>query len=702
MLQDYVYKRTATTVYMSALIKVSSVSQSDLDALGVKINTRAGNIWTAMIPLGNVEAFIKVSGISYIELDEPVCLKLDSARITTRADSAQRGINLPHGFSGKNVVLGVVDVGFDYTHPTFYDTSGTHYRIVRVWEEKTIGNPPTGFAYGNEMTDTNAIIGQQTDNNLATHGTHVVGIAGGSGFGGDSSNSKYRGMAFESDIVLVGIMPDSLQWQNTGMSDFIDGMNYIYTYAASVHKPAVINLSWGSPVGPHDGSSLFSQACDALTGPGRIFVCAAGNEGDQNIDLQKTFTATDTVVSTFVNFDPYLNGAKKTWTDVWGDTSKNFCVQVSLYKGAQVATTGYVCLDDSVHSFTLVGLNHDTCFVNITTTPADFNQKPRAYLSFYSKSTDSICLTIRATDGHVNIWNGYVTQGEGYFGALTNGNRSWATNGNSDLTTTDMVSSSSAISAGAYSAKIAYREITGSTYSFSTYTTLGQLVPFSSHGPTADGRLKPDITAPGLSVVSSLSSWDVEYVPLGSQYYSVVSTFQDPNSGRNYYYGALSGTSMATPCTSGIIAMMLEADPSLTPAQVRNILVQTAILDTFTRVLPAQGTNTWGHGKINAYAAIKAAQTASGILPLSETSECKLYPNPNTGKFTIAYTGDKTQILTVEIYDIMGGLIHSENWKVSGNGDVKNFDLSNLSAGMYVAKVSSTQGTTVNKITIER
>ena len=50
----------------------------------------------------------------------------------------------------------------------------------------------------------------------------------------------------------------------------------------------------------------------------------------------------------------------------------------------------------------------------------------------------------------------------------------------------------------------------------------------------------------------------------------------------------------------------------------------------------------------------------------------------------------------------MGGLIHSENWKVSGKGDVKNFDLSNLSAGMYVAKVSSTQGTAVNKITIER
>jgi len=229
-LQQYVYKRTASAIYMSAVIKVtSSVAQSDLDALGARVNTRAGRIWTVLIPISNVESFTKIKGISYIELDEPVAFKLDSARITTRTDSVQQGIGLPIGYGGKNVVLGVIDVGFDYTHPTFFDTTGTHYRIKRVWEEKTVGTPPAGFSYGNEITDTNAIQGEGTDNAANTHGNHVAGIAAGSGFG---TGGQYRGMAYESDIVMVGIMPDSLEWQNTGMSDFIDGMNYIYTYAA--------------------------------------------------------------------------------------------------------------------------------------------------------------------------------------------------------------------------------------------------------------------------------------------------------------------------------------------------------------------------------------------------------------------------------------------------------------------------------------
>ncbi len=698
-LPDYVYKKTATDIYMSALIKVTgTVVQADLDALGVHINTRAGSIWTAMIPISNVEAFTKIKGISYIELDEPVSLKLDSARRTTRADSAQHGIGLPHGFSGKNVVLGIVDVGFDYTHPTFYDTTGTHYRIKRVWEEKKIGTPPSGFAYGNEITDTNAMIAAMTDNSANTHGMHVAGIAGGSGFGGDSSNSKYRGMAFESDIVLVGIMPDSGQWQNTGMSDFIDGMNYIYTYAASVGKPAVINLSWGSPVGPHDGHSLFSQACDVLTGPGRIFVCAAGNEGDQNITLQKTFTNTDTLVSTFVNFDPNAL-TKSTWVDIWGDTAKSFCLQVGLYKGVQVASTGYVCLDNTTHQYSLVGLNHDTCFVTITTSTSEFNGKPRIYLSLYSRTNDSICVTIRGSDGYIYLWNGYVSKGEGYFGLLTDGGRPWATAGNSNYTTTDMVATTSAISAGAYSAKISYIGIGGQSYSYSTYTSLNQLVPFSSHGPTEDGRLKPDITAPGLSVVSSLSSYDVEFLPLGVYYTDVVSTYQNPNSGQNYYYGALSGTSMATPCTSGIIALMLQANPNLSPTQVRNILAQTAILDTATGILPAQGTNTWGHGKINAYKAVIASAMAAGIGTIpGGTIDCKLFPNPNTGKFNLEYSSDKSEMLTIQIYDITGAQVYSENWKVNTDSNVKNLDLSNLSTGMYLAKVSSSQGSTMIKI----
>lgn len=702
-LADYVYKKTATGIYMSAMIKVNNnIVPADLERIGVHVGTRAGKVWTTIIPIANVEAFTKIKGIDYIQLDEPVRMNLDSARKATRVDSVHQGIGLPHPYTGKGVVVGVVDVGFDYTHPTFYDTSGTHYRISRVWEMKTIGTPPAGYTYGFEMTDSNDIQSEQTDNALATHGTHVLGISAGSGFGSnDSSNSLYRGMAFESEIVLVGIMPDSSQWQGTGMSDFLDGINYVFTYATSVGKPAVVNLSWGTPVGPRDGLSLFSEACDAITGPGKIFVVAGGNEGDAAIHLQKRFTATDTVVKTFATFDTHL-AAKKLWIDIWGDTAKTFCLKVGLYHGGDVTNTGYVCLDNNLHSFSLVGSNHDTCFVNIVTSTSEFNGKPRIYLTLYSRAnTDSVYLSVAGTDGHIDMWDGYVTNGEGYGGPLSSFGYNWATQGDSIYTTSDIVATQSAISVGAYSAKVEFTNIYNQTYNFLGYTSLGQLVPFSSRGPAADGRVKPDITAPGLCVVSSVSSLNADYRSGGSGFSDVVSSYFDARQNKNYYYAQFSGTSMATPCTSGIIALMLQANPNLTPSQVRNILWRTAILDTFTGILPSQGLNTWGHGKINAYGAVIASLLSTGVGTVAEnTLDLRLYPNPNNGKFTLSYSGDKNETLTVEAYDISGKIIYADEWKVIAGKNNTSLDLSKYSTGMYLVKVASSQGQSMIKVSV--
>ncbi|MFW1012995.1 S8 family serine peptidase, partial [Vibrio parahaemolyticus] len=81
-----------------------------------------------------------------------------------------------------------------------------------------------------------------------------------------------------------------------------------------------------------------------------------------------------------------------------------------------------------------------------------------------------------------------------------------------------------------------------SNNSFAGYTTLGAVVPFSSHGPAADGRVRPDITAPGLCVVSSVNSFDLTYRPTGSNFNDLVSSFQDPNnSGNTFYWAQMSG-----------------------------------------------------------------------------------------------------------------------------------------------------------------
>lgn len=108
------------------------------------------------------------------------------------------------------------------------------------------------------------------------------------------------------------------------------------------------------------------------------------------------------------------------------------------------------------------------------------------------------------------------------------------------------------------------------------------LASFSSRGPTADGRIKPDIVSPGYKI-----------------------TAPQANSGNGYV--EYSGTSMATPFTAGVVALMLDANPNLTPADVKSILAQTAI-----DWGPSGKDIDYGYGFINPYEAIKLAGSYSG------------------------------------------------------------------------------------------
>ncbi|MBK8658652.1 MAG: S8 family serine peptidase [Bacteroidetes bacterium] len=297
----YVYRKdNMQQIYISTFLKVEDgFSEDALQALGVQVNTRAGNIWTAQVPVERFQELTQLSGLRYIDMDAPVALHLDSARAATHVDSVHEGVALPQAYTGKNVVVGIIDAGFDYTHPAFYDTAYNQYRVKRVWEQKTSGIPPAGFSYGAEYTDSASIHAKGYDVNDGSHGTHVAGIAGGSGYGGDSTHAEYRGMAYSSDLVFVAISPTLDYWLTSGMADMLDGVQYIYNYAQSVSKPAIANLSWGGPLGPHDGTGLFSQAMDNLSGPGKYLRYRPVTMG-LKIHLQKTFSPSDISVNTFL------------------------------------------------------------------------------------------------------------------------------------------------------------------------------------------------------------------------------------------------------------------------------------------------------------------------------------------------------------------------------------------------------------------
>ncbi|MDP4267321.1 MAG: S8/S53 family peptidase [Bacteroidota bacterium] len=695
----YLYKTINNRRYIGALIKVNGLlDEQKLIGLGVFIGTKAGDIWTAKVPEDKFKDFVLIEGIDYIQIDEPVSPSLYVARKTTRVDSVQKGILLPQPYTGKNVIMGIIDVGLDYTHPTFYDTSGNKYRIKRIWEQKSSGTPPSGFSYGNEITDTLLMLSAETDNKKEMHGTHVAGIAAGSGFDG-KANSKYKGIAYESDIVYVGITPEQSQWTGGGLSDIIDGMNYIYRYAASQGKPAVVNLSWGCTIGPNDGTSLFNRACDNLTGAGKIFVVAAGNNGMDKIHLRKDFTTNDSVIKSFVTFDTLLP-KKATWLDIWGDTGKVFTVQLSLYNDTiSGKNIQFTCLKKAVIDTFMIGSHNDTCFFKLSIIPSDFNNKPHILLDIISRTLDNLCVGVTGKSGRVNMWLGYILDSHGYYGAFVSKEMPWASDGNSDMTLGEIACTNSAITVGAYVSKTDWIDVAGNSWSYAGYASLGRIAPFSSHGPTAGSQLKPDITAPGLSVVSSMSSFASEYYPGGTQYKFSEFKYSDLRNLKDYYYAEASGTSMASPVTSGIVALMLEVKPDLTPNEIKTILAKTAIKDNFTTKTPNQ--NIWGAGKINAYGAIKnTVSLINAIKQIDITSDLKVYPNPGNGLYTIEMVSEFSGEQYIEVYNLLGKVIYAQKWVTSQGINRTQVNMNGVARGTYLMKITSSQGFSVNKVIV--
>jgi hypothetical protein len=701
----YIYKLINGRKYYGGLVKVANAAavQPRIDALGVLVGTRAGDIWTVHVPAEHIKSFTQVAGMSYIQLDEPVRPALAEARKTTRTDSVHMGVGLTWPMTGNGVVLGAIDFGFDYGHPTFYDTLGTGYRVKKVWEMGTTGTPPAGYAYGHELVGDAAIKTQGTDNIEQTHGTAVAGIAAGSGYG--AAGAAYRGIAFNADMVFACVRRDSIgdQWRSSSFTDFVDGVNYIFSYGASVSKPTVCNISWGSQSGPHDGTSLTNQAFDNLSGEGKMIVMSAGNDGEENIHISKAFNSAvnDTVVNTFVTFSS--NTYKRTWIDIWGDTAKTFCAQVTLYhNGVAGNTTGFYCIDDQVHSTYLLADNGlDTCFIEYITSSSEFNDKPRLTINIFNKAGDSVYVSVKGNDGAIDMWNEYYYYGYkyGFSSVFESLGKPGAVNGNTVTTVSDMGAAKSVLLVGAYASKVNYKDIGGTNRTYGTYVAQGALVPFSSRGPMVDGRIKPDITAPGLTLATATSSFDVRYTPTGLNKASVVAGTNF--AGKDYYYAEFLGTSASSPVAAGIVALMFEANPKLKPQQVQDMIAQTAITDVKTGTLPVAGNNNWGHGKINAYGAVKAARQANSVYEYKgKQLDCVLFPNPNNGLFTIGYTADRAGDVRMEVYDISGRLVMVRNWKVQYGENRYMLDMAGRPKGLYTIRLADGQNSVSIKTTI--
>jgi len=588
------------------------IQTSDPDALaavpGVELRTIAGDVAVVRAEVNALPELVVRKEIRYMEaarmrgttLESTTSVgagqRNDDGRTDIRADVVQNGGGgLPRAFRGEGVVVGVLDSGLDVTHPDFNTGSGTRVQFLLEYLDG-----------GGERTWTKAQIDaagvtQRDGDGGGGHGTHVTGSAAGNG----TRNSEQRGVAPNSDLVFVKGVRDDNSDGGFSDADVIDGVSRIFQQAAALGQPAVVNLSLGGHFSPHDGSSLYEQALSNLTGAGKIVVAAAGNEGSDFIHAGES-VSTDVLNETVWLVNDAEFAAAAMWYD--GSTQNEFMVGAYNVNGTTLEWLGsvgiaagglYAEANGDPIAFQSNGVTLGYVRIDARTTSDPRNGDGTVTFEVIGEDGLDISQTVwsilsKGGAGRVDTW---AVAGSEFLNRELGFPDQNEIPGDVAMTVGTPSTALGVVAVGSHVTSSSWTDIDGNGRTWQNPGENGPVVPsvgqqsyFSSRGPTRDGRRSPDITAPGELIFSTLSSHLTEGV--GIQRALIL---------QGGGYAGQQGTSMASPHTAGTVALMLQADPQLDPAAVRQILQQTARTDGFTGSVP---NDNFGSGKIDALAAV--------------------------------------------------------------------------------------------------
>lgn len=569
---------------LSAYVTIDP-ARTSWQQLGVTPIAENAGTATVRLTLDALQRLAKQQGVEYIQITSGATQMLNLARQEAGTDQIHKGTDLPQAYTGEGVVVGVVDAGFDYMHAAFRRPADGALRIKRVWEQGATtldgASAPAKYGYGIELNTPELIEKAQGDSDSNSHGTHVAAIAAGSDAYKDGA---YVGNAPDADIVLV-----ALDLNASTNADISNAVQYIFDYADEVGKPCVVNLSLGNQDGPHDGTSTFDTMTDAMQGPGRLIVGAAGNHRTDAFHIDHTFaTADDAPLRTFVKYKVAPSNSVSGGTiEIWGEKGVDFTVDIAAYstfnKKDARSTTVYPAEGVTDVDFG----KYATGTWKVASEVSPLNGKPHVVLTSALTSIRNnyaIALTVTPkTAGRVNIWSDNT-----YLALESRDIEGFSAPDAASSTLCEIGGTGKRIlTVGSYTTRNEYT--TNGGQQATLQETVGDLSSFSSYGPTVDGRMKPNITAPGCFIISAVSNNDASGNLMYAEY--------NENFGRYNQYGYMQGTSMASPFVAGIVATWLQAYPQLTPEQLHEIVQNTARKDSFTATAP---DSNWGYGKINA------------------------------------------------------------------------------------------------------
>ncbi|MDX2600753.1 S8 family peptidase [Streptomyces caniscabiei] len=533
--------------------------------MGLTVHIRAGDVVGGEIGIDRLTELDESEAVSYVEASRPTLTELDAAVPETHADKVHTG---PPGLRGAGVIVGVVDSGIDWRHGCFRDPTGKT-RILRIWDQNLTPEAgeasPAPFGHGVEyqrsaiddaLSSPNPLGMVRHMDDSVGHGTHVAGIAAGDGSSAGNGQPEFTfvGVAPEAELVVVA---NRVTTEALGDSmGTLEAVGYVFKVAETLGRPAVVNISQGDNLGPHDGSSLLERGIDNLLDtPGRALVKSAGNAANAGVHATGQVTEGDSDVVSFVV--PVGDDTPDT-LDIWYSGADRLSLRITPPNG-----TASVEIDPGTTSTEVDLSGGNKAFVD-SVVHHSLNGDNRIYVQLSPGSQTAIrpgtwSLTlIGQTVADSGRWHAWMERGRTvpqFIGAHRNDETTISVPG----TSRKVVTAASYITKGAGQ---------------------GNLSTFSSRGPTRDGRHAPTLAAPGQAITSARVG--------------AAGTSQ---------YQPMSGTSMAAPHLTGVCALMLQSSPTLTQDDLVLLLTSSARLDPFTSGSPG---DDWGAGKVDAAAAVDA------------------------------------------------------------------------------------------------
>ncbi len=651
----------------------------------LNVSSVSGNIATAKIPLSKITEIANLPYVKSVNAAAMCRPLLDVSVTDIGADKLHAGYS-GTAYTGKGVIVGVVDYGIDWSHQDFI--SGDTSRILFIWDQTDDSGPPPAdenFNYGTEYK--NSIINDALRNRSITvggrdysgHGTHVAGIAAGNGraSGNSMDDSVYVGVAPDAGLVVVKLADNGIVPQ----TQICDAVSYVFDKADKLGLPAVVNISFGTQRGPHNGTSDYEMYIDQAVSEksGRAVVVAAGNDGNKPIHFKGNLSATlnDSAVFDINVVCVNENQEDNVSFDIWYKDYTDLEIKVVSPKGDVIGPKkafGDYAFDTASGTvyLTIAKQTGSTGDVEMLLTISDTRVNGQLVDTLASGTWKLIFY------GKAGQFHGWLYD--------TSVSAQISSNASNDYLIAEPGNSMFTVTVGSYVSRTEWPSLFVDPWGPGGITQ-GEISSFSSPGPTRSEAQKPTIAAPGEYIVSSLSSF-IQYSP------DIHFIANDS------VHTAMKGTSMAAPHVTGAIALFFQKNPNLSVSQIKSAVIYGAQNDVL------QGEywdDLWGFGKFDAFASMQKIETQvvkdRGSTIPEDFEVSNPFPNPfnSTTNIIVKIPGEGIKFPTdivFSVYSITGEKVFSRSEEISTSGETRIvWDTSKsygimLSSGIYIYKVS--------------